>query len=222
MKRRVKSCAILLPCSDCVRHGGRKAVVVASEVTQLLLEWSRGNAEAVDRLIPLVYDELRRLARGYLRRERANHTLEPTALVHEAFLRLVDRQQVSFTSRTQFFALCATLMRHVLVDHARRRSADKRGGDDLAVSLSRADQANDQMGSLSSADLIALDDALRDLATLKPQHARAVELRFFGGLTIQETAAVLGVSHATVERDWAFAKAWLKKELRRGEGPRSL
>ncbi len=180
-----------------------------NEISQLLLHWRDGDQTAREKLLPLVYDELRRLARNYLRRERVNHTLQPTALVHEAYLRMVEQQHVSWHSRAQFFGLAATLMRNILVDHARHHSAEKRGGRAFALSLSEADR----FGSAPDINLIALDEALQDLASSAPQHARLVELRYFGGLTIDETASVLGVSHATVERDWAFARAWLKKEL---------
>lgn len=182
-----------------------------NEISQLLVNWSDGDAAAREKLLPLVYDELRRLARKYLNRERADHTLQPTALVHEAYLRMVDQQQVAWHSRAQFFGLAATLMRNILVDHARRHQAEKRGGGEYALSLSEADR----YGSQPNVDLLALDEALNDLSRSSPQHARVVELRYFGGLTIEETAKVLNVSHATVERDWAFARAWLKKELSR-------
>jgi RNA polymerase sigma factor (TIGR02999 family) len=180
-----------------------------NEISQLLLHWSNGDKSAREKLLPLVYDELRRLARNYLRRERPNHTLQPTALVHEAYLQLIDQQHVSWQSRAQFFGLAATLMRNILVDHARRHNAAKRGGGALALSLSEADR----FANAPDVEMIALDDALQSLAGNAPQPARIVELRYFGGLTIAETAEVLGISHATVERDWAFARAWLKKEL---------
>jgi RNA polymerase sigma factor (TIGR02999 family) len=182
---------------------------MTGELTQLLINWSQGDQAAAEQLMPLVYDELRRLAKSYLRRERRNHTLQPTELVHEAYLRLIDQQRVSWQNRAQFFGLAATLMRHVLVDHARQRGAAKRQGKDYAVSLSQADRFTRQ----PEVNLLALDDALKDLAAIKPQHSRIVELRFFGGLTIEETAAVLGVSHATVEREWSFARAWLRREI---------
>ncbi len=180
-----------------------------NEISQLLLHWSDGDQSARAKLLPLVYDELRRLARHYLRRERVNHTLQPTALVHEAYLRLIEQQHVSWQTRAQFFGLAATLMRNILVDHARQHLAEKRGGGALALSLSEADR----FGNAPDVNLIALDEALQNLASSAPQPARIVELRYFGGLTIAETADVLGISHATVERDWAFARAWLKKEL---------
>lgn len=180
-----------------------------NEISQLLQNWSAGDQTARERLLPLVYDELRRLARGYLSRERGNHTLQPTALVHEAYLRMIEQEQVSWQSRAQFFGLAARLMRNILVDHARQHNAEKRGGGGIAVTLGAADR----IGNAPDVNVIALDDALQSLATSLPQHAQLVELRYFGGLTIEETANVLGVSHATVERDWVFARAWLKKEL---------
>lgn len=180
-------------------------------ITELLVKWSSGDRAALDELMPLVYGELRRLARSYLRRQRQSHTLQPTALVHEAFLRLIDQKSVSLQSRGQFFGLAATSMRSILVDHARRHRAAKRGGSQYTMTLSGAERL---MGK-SDVDLLALDDALNALEAIKPQHSRVVELRFFGGLTIEETADVLGVSHATVERDWTFARSWLRRELSR-------
>lgn len=182
-------------------------------VTQLLKDWSAGDASALDRLMPLVYDELRRLARGYLRHEQNQPSLQPTALVHEAYLRLADQPEVSWENRAQFFGLAARLMRNILVDHARARQADKRGGGELLVSLSAVDRMGrpEQEPDLK---LLALDDALNRLAEFNSQHSRIVELRFFGGLTIPETAEVLGLSHATVERNWSFARAWLHNELK--------
>lgn len=184
---------------------------MAAEITQLLVSWSQGDQAAAEKLMPLVYQELRRLAKGYLRRERPNHTLQPTALVHEAYLRLIDQQSVSWQNRAQFFGMAATLMRRILIDHARARRAAKRQGKEYALSLSQADRFSRQ----PDVNLLALDDALKDLAAIKPQHSRIVELRFFGGLTIEETAAVLGISHATVEREWSFARAWLRREVDR-------
>lgn len=184
---------------------------MAEEITQLLINWSAGDQQAVEKLIPLVYDELRSLARSYLRRERLNHTLQPTALVHEAWLRLVNQQAFTIHNRAQFFGLAATLMRNILVDHARRHRAAKRGGQEYSLSLSQADRLTRQ----ADVSLIALDDALNALAAERPQHARIVELKFFGGLTIAESAQVMNISHAPVERDWAFARAWLKRELSR-------
>jgi RNA polymerase sigma factor (TIGR02999 family) len=179
-------------------------------VTQLLLEWGAGDRDALDRLLPVVFDELRRLAGAYLRRERADHTLQPTALVNEAYLRLVDQRNVGWQNRAQFFGIAANLMRQILVDHARRRDAEKRGGSNRQrLSLTQAERiAREQ-----EVDVLALDEAMERLAAFDPQQARIVELKFFAGLTIEETAEVLGVSHATVEREWKLARAWLRREL---------
>ena len=178
-------------------------------ITQLLLKWSDGDSSARETLMPLVYEELRRLASKYLRRERVNHTLQPTALVHEAYLQLIDQQKVEWQNRAQFFGLAARLMRNILVDHARNRQAAKRGGGHYSVSLSRADRLSDK----PEIDLVALHETLERLATRDPQKSQIVELRFFGGLTIEETAEVLDISHATVEREWKMARAWLRREL---------
>jgi RNA polymerase sigma factor (TIGR02999 family) len=179
-------------------------------ITQLLVKWSEGDKSALDELMPLVYETLRKLASGYLRRERQNHSLQPTALVHEAYLRLVDQRTASWQSRAQFFALAAKLMRNILVDYARERLAAKRGGEQYRLSLSKADLIGDE----PDVEIMALNDALNELAAIKPEHARVIELRYFGGLTIEETAEVLGKSHATVERVWAFARAWLRREIK--------
>jgi RNA polymerase sigma-70 factor, ECF subfamily len=179
------------------------------EISRLLTRWSEGEQAALDELMPLVYDELRRVAIGYLRHERGNITLQPTALVHEVYLRIAGRQNDQWRSRAQFFSLAATMMRNILVDHARQAKAIKRGGPQYTLSLSHADR----IGSGPDVALVALDDALRDLAAIKPQHSKIVELRFFGGLSIEETAQVLGVSHSTVERGWTFARAWLRNAL---------
>jgi RNA polymerase sigma factor (TIGR02999 family) len=179
-------------------------------ITQLLVKWSEGDKSALDELMPLVYETLRKLASGYLRRERQNHSLQPTALVHEAYLRLVDQRTASWQSRAQFFALAAKLMRNILVDYARERLAAKRGGKQYWLSLNKADL----IGNKPDVEIMALNDALNELAAIKPEHARVIELRYFGGLTIEETAEVLGKSHATVEREWAFARAWLRREIK--------
>jgi RNA polymerase sigma factor (TIGR02999 family) len=178
-------------------------------VTQLLGKWTGGDKTALDQLMPLVYNELRSLAKRYLRSERSDHTLQPTALVNEVYLRLVDQQSATFSSRAQFFGMAAKMMRNILVDHARKRRTAKRGGEPLRLSISTADR----IGRKPDLDLVALDDALKRLAALNPQHSDTVELRFFGGLTIEETAEAMGVSHATVERDWSFARAWLRREM---------
>lgn len=179
-------------------------------VTQLLLDWSAGDEKALEKLMPVVYDELRRLARNYLRRERADHTLQPTALVNEAYLKLVDQKNVRWQNRAQFFGVASQLMRRILVDHARQHLADKRGGPDRQrLSLS----AVDHDASKPDVDLLALHEALSSLELIDPQQSRIVELRFFGGLSIEETAEVLGLGHATVERDWKLARAWLRRQL---------
>lgn len=180
-------------------------------MTQLLLEWSSGDRAALDRLMPLVYGELRRLAAGHLARERRDHTLQPTALVNEAFLRLVDQRRIQWQGRAHFLALAATLMRQLLISHARKHRAGKRGGGRLCVTL----HDWDAVVEARDVKLVALDEALSSLAALDSRQARIVELRFFGGLTVEEAAAVLGVSPATVKLDWSLARAWLLRELRR-------
>jgi RNA polymerase sigma factor (TIGR02999 family) len=183
----------------------------SAEVTQLLARWSAGDRDALDHLTPLVYNELRRLAKSYLRHERPDHTLQGTALVHEAYLRLIDQRNVAWQNRNQFFALAAELIRRILVDHARAKVAAKRGGTNVKLSLEEALAPADE----KDLDLVALDDALEALARIDAQQSRIVELRYFGGLTIEETAGVLGISPATTKRDWTLAKAFLKKEILR-------
>jgi RNA polymerase sigma factor (TIGR02999 family) len=183
------------------------------EVTGLLLSWRQGDAAALDRLVPLVYDELRRVARGHLRREPPGHSLQATALVHEVYLRLVDVDRMTLESRTHFLAVAARMMRQILVDHARRKRADKRGGGVTMMSLDEVSPA----APASSVDVLALDQALDALSSFDVQQCRVVELRFFGGLNIDEAAEALGVSSATVEREWAMAKAWLFQRLSSGE-----
>ena len=185
-----------------------------NDVTGLLLSWRQGDAAALDRLVPLVYDELRRVARGHLRREAPGHTLQATALVHEVFLRLVDVDRMTPMSRTHFFAISARLMRQILVDHARRKRADKRGGGATVISL---DEVAPAAAQTSGVDVLALDEALDALSSFDARQCRVVELRFFAGLNIPETADALGVSTATVEREWAMAKAWLHQRLSAGE-----
>ena len=180
-----------------------------SDVTELLLSWRQGDAAALDRLIPLVYDELRRVARRRLRGESPGHALQSTALVHEVYLRLVDVDRMTVKNRAHFFALAATLMRQILVDHARRQHADKRGGRATMLSL----DAVSPVALPSSVDLLALDQALGALSSIDERQCRVVELRFFAGLSIDEAADALGVSPATVEREWALAKAWLYRQL---------
>lgn len=184
-------------------------------MTGLLKAWREGDHEALDALMPLVHDELRRIARRCLYGERANHTVQATELVNEAFLRLVDVKHVDWQSRTHFLAMSARLMRRVLVDLARTRAADKRGGEAVHVTL---DDATIGAGS-PAADVVRLDDALRALAALDNRKSRVVELRFFGGLTADETAEALQVSSKTVLRDWEFARAWLQRELSTPGGP---
>lgn len=178
-------------------------------VTALLEKWGSGDKSALDALIPLVYDELRRLAASYLRRKAGPHTIQATALVHEAYVHLADQSNISMENRAQFFGLAAKVMRDILVDHARKRLATKRGGDQIRLSLTEAER----FGHKPEVELIALDDALKGLAATNPQHSRVVELRFFGGLTIDEAARVMSLSHATTERYWSFARAWLRREL---------
>jgi len=182
------------------------------DVTEILQEVRAGDKDAPARLIPLVYDELRRLADYYLRQERPDHTLQPTALVHEAYLKLIDQTRVDWQNRAHFFSVAAQVMRRILVDHARRHKAMKRGGFQQKLSL---DEAVDYSES-SDVDLVALDDALNALEQLDERQSRIVELRFFGGLTIEETAEAIGVSPATVKADWSMAKAWLRLEIGRG------
>ena len=182
-----------------------------SEVSRLLVRWRNGDKTALDKLTPLVYEELRRLARHYMRGERPGHTLQATGLVNEAYIRLVDLREMEWQNKAHFFAMAATLMRRILVDHARSRNYAKRGRSHQRLSLSKADRFAKQ----PDVDLVALDDALNTLEGMNAQQSRIVELRFFGGLTIEETAEVLGISHATVERDWAVARAWLRREIRR-------
>jgi RNA polymerase sigma-70 factor (ECF subfamily) len=185
--------------------------VSAPDVTQILQEVRDGDGDAPARLMPLVYDELRRLADHYLRQERPDHTLQPTALVHEAYLKLVDQTSVDWQNRAHFFGVSAQVMRQILVDHARRHRASKRGGLQQKLTL---DEAIDYSQPLD-VDLVALDDALTALAQLDARQSKIVELRFFGGLTIEETAVALGISPATVKVDWGMAKAWLRREIRR-------
>ncbi|HEV8589359.1 MAG TPA: sigma-70 family RNA polymerase sigma factor [Pyrinomonadaceae bacterium] len=178
-------------------------------ITQLLIDWSHGDQHALDQLTPLVYDELRQMARTYLRRERSDHTLQATALVHEAYLRLIDQHSVSWQNRAHFFGIASQMMRRILVNHALARAAEKRGGELEKISL---DQEMGLAGPRDT-DLIALDEALKELERLDPQQTRIVELRFFGGLSIEETAEVLKVSPATVKREWTTAKLWLRRQL---------
>ena len=180
------------------------------EVTQLLIAWGNGDKAALDQLMPLVYEELRRLARHYMSRERPGHTLQSTALVNEAYLRLVDQEDMRWENRAHFFGIAARIMRQILVDQARARNAAKRGGGDFKLDLTDISDLPEQGQQL---DLLALDRALDGLASFDPQQSRIVELKFFGGLSIEDTAVVIGVSPATVKREWALAKSWLFLEL---------
>jgi len=180
------------------------------QITHLLKKWSEGNQEVLDKLMPLVYDELRRQASRYLRRERANHTLQTTALIHEAYLKLIDQNQVEWQNRTHFFAIAAQAMRRILVDYARERNRDKRGGAAENLPL---EEAAFVVSPEKGVDLVALDEALTRLAKFDERQARVVELRYFSGLSIDETAEILGVSNVTVRRDWNMAKAWLHQQI---------
>lgn len=185
-------------------------------VTQLLVRWRRGDAEALEALVPLVYDELQGLAHRYLRRERPGHTLQSAALVHEAYLRLVDQGPPVTRNRAHFIAVAARLMRQILVDYARTRGAAKRGAD-RRVELDVAEVSDTRAGTASAGtDLLALDKALNELARLDERQGRIVELRYFGDMTTEETAVVLGISPATVKREWNVAKAWLSRHMQRG------
>jgi len=179
------------------------------EVTQLLIDWSNGDRAALDRLLPVVDQELRRLAHHYMRRERPGHTLQTTALVNEAFVRLVNRKSIQWQNRAHFFGIAAQLMRNILVDHARSHACAKRGGGAEDLELDEALVVSQQKAS----EVIALDEALKELALIDAQQSRIVELRFFGGLTVEEAAEVMRVSPATIKREWSSAKAWLYREL---------
>jgi RNA polymerase sigma factor (TIGR02999 family) len=179
-------------------------------VTQLLIDWGKGDQAALEKLMPLVYSELRRLASNYLRRERGEHTLQPTALVNEAYLKLVNQRNAKWQNRAHFFGISAQLMRRILVDHARQHRAVKRGGSEQQrISITSAEKLVEQ----PEVDLLALNEALEELARMDEQQSRIVELKFFGGLAIEEIAEVLGIGHATVERDWKLARAWLRRQL---------
>jgi RNA polymerase sigma factor (TIGR02999 family) len=183
----------------------------SKQVTELLVRWRGGDREALDSLLPLVYDELRRIARHYLQGERPGHTLQSTALVNEAYVRMVAQDFPQWQNRAHFFAVAAQLMRQILVDHARNHRASKRGGDVYKVSL---DEAGDQPQAIDI-DIVALDDALKNLAVMDLQQSKVVELKFFAGLSIEDTAEVIGISASTVKRDWITARAWLYRELDR-------
>jgi RNA polymerase sigma factor (TIGR02999 family) len=187
----------------------------SAEITHLLKAWGRGDSAALDRLTPLVYEQLHRMARGYMRNERPGHTLQATALVNEAYLRLVDTRDLDWTDRAHFFAVCARVMRRILVDAARSRAAIKRGGQADRAEHTTAINVDDlpTRGTEITTQVCALDDALNALAQIDPRRAQVIELRFFGGLTVEETGQVLQVSPQTVMRDWRLARAWLAREL---------
>jgi len=181
----------------------------ANEITEQLIAWSKGDEAALDQLIPAVYQELRRMADAYLRREDAGHSLQPTALVHEAYLRLIDQTRVDWQNRAHFFGVAAQMMRRILIDHAKTKHRAKRGGGGVKVVLDE----NAPITQERAGELLALDHALQALARMDARKSQIVELRYFGGLTVEETAQVLGVSDKTVMRDWSLAKAWLYREL---------
>lgn len=187
-----------------VKEGGEN-------ITELLAGYGRGDKEALDKLMPIVYEELRRQAARYLRREQGGHTLQTTALIHEAYVRLVDQRNVQWQNRAHFFGIAAQMMRRILVDHGRTKKRAKRGGSDVKVSLADATILVKQQ----DLDIVALDEALTRLAEIDEQQSKVVELRFFSGLTVEETAEVMHISPATVKRDWSMAKAWLHRELSR-------
>ena len=181
-------------------------------VTQLLLDWNQGNPAALDRLLPMIQTTLHEIARGHLRHERTDHSLEPSALVNELYLRLVDQDRVSWRDRAHFFGVSAQIMRRILVDHARRKQSAKRGGELTRITLT------DALGTTEDdkVDLVFLDDVLNRLGEIFPQQSRIVELRFFAGLTVEETSEALGISTATVSREWTMAKAWLRRAMTQG------
>jgi RNA polymerase sigma factor (TIGR02999 family) len=181
------------------------------DITQLLLDWSKGDQKSLDTLLPVVYQELRRLAQHYLKQERSDHTLQATALVHEAYLKLIDTNDVQWQNRAHFFGVAAQVMRHILVDMARQRRAHKRGGGHKLP----LDEALSVPGEPEDLNLLALDEALDKLAESDPQQSKIIELRYFGGLSVEETAEALGISPTTVKREWRVARAWLYQEIRR-------
>jgi RNA polymerase sigma-70 factor (ECF subfamily) len=185
------------------------ATLPSDEVTQFLVDWGNGDETALDKLIPLVYAELRRMAQHYMARENPDHTLQTTALVNDAYLRLIDQKRTHWQNRAQFFGIAAQLMRRILVDHARSHAYAKRGGGAIQVPLDEGAVLSPQR----AADVLALNDALNQLTTIDPRKCRIVELRYFGGFTVEETASLLEVSDVTVMRDWSLAKAWLRREI---------
>jgi len=186
--------------------------VLSQNVTELLHEWNSGNTEVAEALLPLIYDELHRRAAAYMRRERRNHTLQPTALVHEAYLKLVGQRNDNWNDRQHFFAIASQVMRRILVDHARSRNRQKRGGSNEDLPLEEALLAGAEEANV---DLLALDEAMSRLAKIDPEQERLVELRYFGGMSLEEAAKALGISRATAARDWQVAKAWLHREMTR-------
>jgi RNA polymerase sigma-70 factor, ECF subfamily len=196
------------------RKIGARRMTENEDVTLLLTALTRGEQDAASKLIPIVYGELRRLAASYMRRERVDHTLQPTALVHEAYLKLIEQRSANWQSRSHFFGVAAQLMRRILIDHARGHGRQKRGGEQKKVSLDDAFVFSEQQAD----ELLAVDDSLDRLAKVDPRQARVVELRFFGGLNVEEAAEVLGVSPKTVKRDWSVAKAWLYADLKERHG----
>jgi RNA polymerase sigma factor (TIGR02999 family) len=184
----------------------------SNEITERLIAWGAGDRTALDQLVPIVYQELRRMAGRYLRQENPGHTLQPTALVHEAWLRLMDQTRVNWRNRAQFFGMAAQMMRRILVDHAKTKHREKRGGEIVKLSLEDAIPLSQER----AADLIALDEALESLMRIDERKSRVVELRYFGGFSVEETARILNISTDTVLRDWKMAKAWLYQELKRG------
>lgn len=182
------------------------------KITRMLREWSEGNREALEELMPLVYDELHRQASRFLKKERSDHTLQTTALIHETYLKLIDQRDVNWESRTHFFAIAANLMRRILVDYARTKKREKRGGDAVKLPLEEIENIS---GKEKGVDLIALDEALERLEKIDEKQARVVELRYFSGLSLEETAAAMNISRTTVAEEWRMAKAWLHRELTR-------
>jgi RNA polymerase sigma factor (TIGR02999 family) len=206
--------ALLLSTPSAARSGLLMTTISKQEITGLLADWGRGDRAALDKLTPLVYAELRRIARRQMSHERDGHTLQATALVNEAFIRISGQENFSWQNRAHFYAVCAQVMRHILIDHARAQQRDKRGGGAIHVSL---DEAAVLAGGQET-DFLALDDALRALEAFDPQKGRIVELRYFAGLSIEETAEVLQISPTTVRREWRRAKAWLYRALAEGGG----
>jgi RNA polymerase sigma-70 factor, ECF subfamily len=200
-----------------MERAAQSSETAAGDISRLLRAWSGGDQSALEELAPIVYDELRRLARRYMRRERPGHSLQTTALVNEAYLRLVDYERMKWQDRAHFFAVSAQVMRRILVEHARRQNL-KRGGGVVHIPLEEAAI----VGGAQAADLVALDDAMNSLARLDARKAQVVEMRFFGGLSVEETAEVLKVSSVTVKRDWSTAKLWLYREIAGGEATNGL